>query len=100
NYMPAALDEIARDRASHDTQSDDANNFIHTVPFPPLNLIDGQGWPRLIGDRAINNRQVTSVGQAGITLPKQVPSNRPGGDHRERQWRVLVEGQAQVRPRD
>jgi hypothetical protein len=32
--MPSAIDQIARDRASHDPKPDDSNGLIHSSPFP------------------------------------------------------------------
>src|SRR5690349_7165308 len=44
---PAAFEQIARDRASHDAEPDDTDRPVHAGPLPSLISIDGQCRPRL-----------------------------------------------------
>ena len=49
DHAPSALDEVARDRASHDAKPDYANGLVHENLLPiGFGLQDGRG-------RALNN---------------------------------------------
>jgi hypothetical protein len=51
DHAPSALDEVTRDRTSHDAKPDNSNGPVHEGLSCLSNWIDG------ISDQAINNRQ-------------------------------------------
>ena len=46
DHAPLTIDQVAGDRASHDTKADDSNGLVHAGSFLS-NSIDGQRRPRL-----------------------------------------------------
>jgi len=65
DYSPSTIDEIPRDCASHDAQPNDSNGPVHESSSRSCRpRLTGSTTRALIGDYAINNRQIASTGQA------------------------------------
>ena len=58
DHAPAALDEVAGDRAAHDAKPDDSNGLVHASLLPCRIRLTGNARRALISDQAINNRQI------------------------------------------
>jgi hypothetical protein len=73
DHAPSAIDEVAGDCASHDAKPDDSNDLVHESSFPSCRIrLTGNAGRALISDRAINNRQEASTGQAGFAATRRI----------------------------
>src|ERR1700742_2696098 len=101
DHMPSALDQVARNRASHNAKTDNPNGLVHSRSLPPVDFrLTGKASQALIADHAINNRQGRRSGQAEVCqmagVGRKPSTGQPAGPDTDERALATMETRAKA----